>query len=174
MDILRWIYRRKKRPSISSVDELAQQAARLYVGLVERDGTLNATFRNIRARRYFLTRLENLNQQREKGDREAVELRGKISAIRERVYSSRLFPSTLKAIIFERDNYMCRLCLRDRENLQKAGLNLECDHILAWEDGGLTSYDNGQTVCSECNKAKHHAKHYLGLISRLHGGRSQK
>jgi hypothetical protein len=39
-----------------------------------------------------------------------------------------------------------------------AGLHLEVDHIQAFADGGLTTYSNGQTMCSECNKAKHHTK----------------
>jgi len=36
--------------------------------------------------------------------------------------------------------------------------HLEADHIKAWVDGGKTKLSNAQTLCSTCNKAKHHVK----------------
>jgi hypothetical protein len=166
-DIVQWWCRQIQRPASSSQDELTPQKAELYVGLLRRGVHDEPAFRTVEVPLYFLPRLKQMNSELEQRDRDAIELREKIRLIRDRVYASRTFPLALKAIIFERDNYTCRICLRDRVALQKAGLYLECDHILAWEDGGLTKYDNGQTVCCDCNKAKHHAKHYLGLITRL-------
>ena len=77
--------------------------------------------------------------------------------IEHKVYKQRTFPVTLKAIIFERDKYKCRICGRHRDKLKKKE-HLEVDHIKAWIDGGETTYHNGQTLCSSCNKAKHHVK----------------
>jgi 5-methylcytosine-specific restriction endonuclease McrA len=148
---------------------LTREKARLYIGLLHDDDGDRPVFRPVDAPRYCLVRLERENAKKEAHDRQLVALRDRINEIRGRVYSSRSFPSTLKAIIYERDNYTCQVCLRDRAELARAGLHLECDHILAWEDGGLTTYDNGQTICSQCNKAKHHAKTYLALVARLKG-----
>jgi 5-methylcytosine-specific restriction endonuclease McrA len=93
--------------------------------------------------------------------------RDELESYRRIVYSSRQFPPKLKAVIFDRDSYTCQLCGRNLDTLKSMGLHLECDHIRAWEDGGRTSYKNGQTLCSECNKAKHAAKHYLATLVEL-------
>ena len=77
--------------------------------------------------------------------------------IEHKIYKQRTFPVTLKAIIFERDKYKCRICGRHRDKLKKKE-HLEIDHIKAWIDGGETTYHNGQALCSSCNKAKHHVK----------------
>lgn len=93
--------------------------------------------------------------------------RDELESYRRIVYSSRNFPPKLKAVIFDRDSYTCQLCGRNLDTLISKGLHLECDHIRAWEDGGKTSYKNGQTLCSECNKAKHAAKRYLATLVEL-------
>lgn len=76
---------------------------------------------------------------------------------RNRDFKSRIFPPALRFSIFERDNYTCQVCGKHKSNLPKRE-HLEIDHIIEWEDGGKTSYNNGQTVCSSCNKGKHHSK----------------
>lgn len=175
--LFRWGYRHcvgseiLSHARVTAPDGMTRVKARLYVGLQREEKQQRdcAVFRDVEVPRYFLARLEQENKKREERDREALVLRERIKEIRARVYASRTFPVTLKAIIFERDKYTCRMCLRDRIELQKAGLHLECDHILAWEDGGMTTYDNGQTICSGCNKAKHHAKSYFGMVARLKG-----
>jgi len=73
-------------------------------------------------------------------------------------HKSRTFPSSLRQAIFERDNFSCRLCGIHKDKAIEKGLHLEVDHIVEWEDGGKTTYLNGQTVCSDCNKGKHHYK----------------
>lgn len=149
------------------VDQLAHVEAKYYVGLEHRNFDDQPVFMTVKVPRYFKDRLERVNTERERRDREALDLRDKIIAFRKRVYSSRTFPPALRAIIFERDSYTCQVCLRDRAALLARGLHLECDHIQEWEDGGQTTLDNGQTLCDECNKAKHHAKHYLGMIAHV-------
>lgn len=165
--VARWWCRIVERPAISSPDDLSRVKARLYVGIESTHCDEIAAFRDVMVPRYFLSKLVRLNAERETRDREAIDLRLRISIVRNRVYASRTFPASLRAIIFERDNYTCQVCLRGREVLKDGGIHLECDHVLAWEDGGLTTYDNGQTICSVCNKAKHHAKRYLGLVAHL-------
>lgn len=91
----------------------------------------------------------------------------RLEAIRERnhwkriIYSSRQYPPKLRHLIFYRDNYTCQICGRTKQQLIRENLHLEVDHIQEWEDGGETCYENGQTVCSECNKGKHFAKKYI-------------
>ena len=78
--------------------------------------------------------------------------------ITRRVYSERLFPPMLRHVIFERDNFTCQVCGKTRETLAFEGSHLEVDHVKEWEDGGLTCYDNGRTICADCNKGRHGAK----------------
>lgn len=66
----------------------------------------------------------------------------------------RFFKGKLRSKILERDGYKCKLCGKTPED----GIRLEVDHIIEFEDGGETTYDNGQTICSECNKGKSAAK----------------
>lgn len=166
-DILQWSFRDIKRPVVVQADGLASVKAKLYIGIDETNAEERAQFRDVEVPRYFRAKLEKWNREQEERDRDAIDLRLRISIFRRRVFASRTFPSFLKAVIFERDNYTCQVCLRNREILKAAGLHLECDHIVAWEDDGKTTYDNGQTICSDCNKAKHHAKRYLGLVAHL-------
>lgn len=70
----------------------------------------------------------------------------------------RVYTGTLRQLIFERDNYSCQCCGISKDKVIEKGIHLEVDHIIEWEDGGQTTYENGQTLCSECNKAKHRVK----------------
>jgi len=79
-----------------------------------------------------------------------------------KVYESRTFPSKLRNLIFNRDNFKCKVCNKHKDQLPE-NIFLEVDHIIEWQDGGETMYSNGQTICSDCNKGKHHAKKYLKL-----------
>jgi len=75
----------------------------------------------------------------------------------------RIFKGRLRQLVFEKDNFKCVYCGKGI----KDGVSLEVDHIKAWEDGGKTVYDNGQTLCSDCNKGKHHIKKYNNKIKEL-------
>jgi len=123
-------------------------------------------YRLIKVPCYFKEKAIAISAKREETARKEIEWRETVMKVRENKYG-RLFPKTLRAIIFERDNYTCQVCLKTREVLLKEGLHLQCDHIVAWEDGGDTCYDNGQTLCSGCNKSKHHSKKYLRSRSLL-------
>lgn len=139
--------------------------AQRYLGLCkDKYGEWSPLFDKIRVSRFFLKTLESRNKASESKDENERVLQDRIRAIRDRVYSSRTFPHTLKQIIFERDNYSCKICGRHLAHLTKIGLHLEADHIHEWEDGGQTTFKNGQALCSECNNAKHHSKVYF-----LHG-----
>ncbi|MDQ1817248.1 HNH endonuclease [Massilia sp. CCM 9210] len=167
----KWGWRRLHIRRSTSIDELTRERALMYVGLQhetdEGDPYDRGAFLEVQIPRYFRPRLEKWNKERQDRDRAEVKLRQQIAEVRGRVYSSRVFPTTLRTIIFARDNYTCQVCLRHRATLLAAGLHLECDHIDAWIDGGQTTYKNGVTICSDCNKAKHHAKAYLGIVGRL-------
>lgn len=145
-------------------DELSKVPARLYVGL---NRARQPLYRDVSISRRFLPSLEALNARRMAKDLEELKLREEILAVQGRVYQSRTFPATLKRIIFERDGYCCRACGKHREQLVAERSHLEVDHIKAWVDGGQTSYENGETLCRECNIAKHHSKGYLRKLSGL-------
>ncbi len=148
-------------------DNMDRVLDKLYVGLEQSpSGALLCGWRSVSIPLYFVKRLEQLNSEREARDRAEVKLVAQIALLRNKMYASRSFPSRLRLIIFERDKYRCRICLRDKETLRRLGRHLEVDHILPFIDGGKTTYGNGMTVCNECNIAKHHAKEYLsGSIS---------
>ena len=56
----------------------------------------------------------------------------------------------MRFLVMRRDNFKCKICGRRQED----GVRLEPDHILAWAEGGETTFDNLQTLCSVCNIGK--------------------
>lgn len=63
-----------------------------------------------------------------------------------------LMTATLRDNIKKRDNYQCCYCglgIEDEPNLL-----LEIDHIIPLSKGGLTTYNNLQTLCWKCNRSK--------------------
>ncbi len=63
-----------------------------------------------------------------------------------------LMTSQLRDIIKERDNFKCCFCslgISDEPNLL-----LEIDHRIPLSKGGLTTYNNLQTLCWKCNRTK--------------------
>jgi hypothetical protein len=65
--------------------------------------------------------------------------------------TGRSVPDRLRWRVFERDNFTCKACGRDRVN---DNVKLEADHIVAWTKGGETVLDNLQTLCRKCNSGK--------------------
>ncbi len=53
---------------------------------------------------------------------------------------------TLAARVFARDGLKCLRCGTDE--------NLTVDHVVAWSDGGPTTFENLQTLCLSCNVRK--------------------
>ena len=143
----------------------------VYGGYYLKDDSWVRSTKDFRLSQGFLatnkSKIDALFESRAKEDYRLLLLRERINVIRDRVYGTRTFPDPLKLIIFERDQYTCRACTRHRDVLRDVGHHLEVDHIVAWEDGGETTYKNGQTLCSACNKAKHHAKTYLTAVHHL-------
>jgi 5-methylcytosine-specific restriction endonuclease McrA len=67
----------------------------------------------------------------------------------------RFYTGRLRFMVLERDNHRCVYCGCGADEV-----SLEVDHKIAWIDGGKTTYENGQTVCADCNKGKHLIKSY--------------
>ena len=145
-------------------DKLDKIKARVYVGFEEQSGCFIAQYADVKISISYLEKLDNFNDKREAIDRENLELSYRIALFKNKIYASRFFPQKLKQVIFQRDNYSCQLCGKHRELLISEGLHLEVDHIIECEDGGQTTYSNGQTLCSACNKGKHHAKKLMQKI----------
>lgn len=62
------------------------------------------------------------------------------------------FTEAQKRCIYVRDKGMCRLKITcdGSEILGKENWSWHCDHKVAWDDGGLTSVENGQVSCIGC------------------------
>jgi 5-methylcytosine-specific restriction endonuclease McrA len=164
----RWAYFGFRQFRKSCPDNMDRVPTKLYVGLEQVScGNYLSEWRPVTVPLYFLEKLEELNSAREARDRREANLVVQIAVLRKKIYLSRGFPPRLRLIILERDNYCCQACLRDRETLFRFGRHLEVDHILAFVDGGKTTYSNGITLCSECNIAKHQAKRYLNATKAL-------
>ena len=58
----------------------------------------------------------------------------------------------LRFIVMKRDNFKCRNCGKSPATDPKIILHI--DHIKPWANGGETTLDNLQTLCSECNVGK--------------------
>lgn len=151
----------------SVLDDLEKVPSAKYVGLQDFGSQLVEDRIPVLVSRFFVPKLEELNRDRRESDLEELALKAKIAETRDKVYASRSFPVSLRAIIFERDGYCCQVCGKHKAELIKNGSHLEVDHIVPWVDGGLTTYDNGQTICSPCNKGKHHAAQYIAASRRL-------
>jgi ribosomal protein L37E len=54
--------------------------------------------------------------------------------------------------VWKRDNFRCRRC--GRSPAIHFGVVLEVDHIIPWVKGGKTTFENLQTLCSNCNRSK--------------------
>jgi len=110
------------------------------------------------AKAYILRVCEySMGQNEERKKNRMNVIRKKLYVFKNKDYGVRIYPKKLKYLILERDNFQCQICGIHKNNLKNKE-HLEIDHIIEWEDGGKTTYNNGQTICSGCNKGKHHAK----------------
>ena len=67
-------------------------------------------------------------------------------------YAKRPIPLKLRWQVFQRDNFVCKVC--GRSPATHPGVKLHCDHILAEVHGGKTILSNLQTLCDSCNLGK--------------------
>lgn len=63
-----------------------------------------------------------------------------------------LMTKSLREKIKERDNYTCQMC--NVSTREQDLLLLEIDHIIPVSKGGLSTFDNLQTLCWKCNRTK--------------------
>lgn len=164
----RWRKQNLAKHKSEAPDALERIEADLYVGLVERSPTsIVPEYRKIKIPRYFEASLKARNEKRLENDRRMISMVDEIATLRSKVYRSRTFPPALRSLIFERDGHRCMNCGKHREELVPLGLRLEVDHVVAVVDGGKTTYSNGETLCNECNIAKHHNKTYYNLMRKV-------
>lgn len=60
------------------------------------------------------------------------------------------FPKEVKEEIFKRDGYRCVVCGRGKED----SVEIDADHKIPLDKGGMNTVENGQTLCSEHNLLK--------------------
>ena len=108
--------------------------------------------------KWFLKKARAINKERAEEEKATFIERETFQRLTTRIYTSRNFPPKLRELIFIRDNYTCQNCGINKDNCLDKGLRLEAHHIIAYEDGGETCYENGLTLCSDCNKGVHHTK----------------
>lgn len=58
----------------------------------------------------------------------------------------------LRATVLIRDNCLCRMC--GASPAKDPAVTLHVDHIVPWSNGGTTTLENLQTLCSTCNIGK--------------------
>ena len=58
----------------------------------------------------------------------------------------------LRFVIMKRDNFKCQKC--GRSPATDPSIILHVDHKIAWANGGETTLENLQTLCSKCNVGK--------------------
>jgi 5-methylcytosine-specific restriction endonuclease McrA len=66
--------------------------------------------------------------------------------------TSRTINWRLRFIVMRRDNFKCKSC--GRSPATDPSIVLHVDHIKAWANGGETTLENLQTLCSKCNIGK--------------------
>lgn len=71
----------------------------------------------------------------------------------------------LRERIFERDEYLCQICLR--KGITKVvtlhgALAGVCDHVIPKAEGGTDDESNLQTICKCCDKIKTHEESMRG------------
>lgn len=149
-------------------DQIERVPAQLYIGIDDRG---QADFRSITVCRFFVPTLQKRNAERIAEDKKQLALRDNVLAVENKVYKSRTFPPSVRAMILARDGFCCQACGRSRDELMREGSHLQVDHKIAWEDGGETKYSNGETLCRECNHAKHTTKKFWHAKEALWGRR---
>lgn len=143
-------------------DEFKKDEIRWFHSWEKRNGRWVMLYKRLTVNRYFIVKARELSNQRMALEKELIDKKEEIDSMRN-VEQGRLFKGRLRHMVLERDNFKCVLCGRGVPN----GVSLEVDHIIAWVDGGKTVYDNGQTICSECNKGKHHAKKFNNKVKEF-------
>ena len=58
----------------------------------------------------------------------------------------------LMFLVMKRDRFTCRHCGRSPAKNPRVELNV--DHVVAWSKGGMTTAENLQTLCLDCNLGK--------------------
>ena len=58
----------------------------------------------------------------------------------------------LKFLVMRRDRFSCRHC--GASPAKDPGVQLQIDHVVPWAEGGPTTLDNLQTLCTPCNLGK--------------------
>ena len=74
------------------------------------------------------------------------------------------FSPSVKEAIFKRDNYRCVVCGHGKQD----GYEIHADHIRPQNEGGKSTLENGQTLCSEHNlmKKRYGTTDFLGRYSK--------
>jgi superfamily II DNA or RNA helicase len=75
-----------------------------------------------------------------------------LTALPDTVATNRELTEKDKEMVFKRDNYKCLCCGKEKTDGKR--IRLEVDHIIPVKFGGQTTFDNSQTLCDACNKAK--------------------
>lgn len=135
-DLFQGVYRQVRKKKILAKDNCSKVKKRMHIGMEMIDGEWEPIYIHVNVPAFFLEKFDERNTQRYEADTRQIEWKEKMLRIKNRIYSSRSFPAKLRAIIFERDNYCCRICGRHRDMVVSECGHLEVDHIHAWSEGG--------------------------------------
>lgn len=148
-------------------EELFENLERLWESLgrqprkIDFDNELSRLSYNLYKKRFGSLRkaleafVESLDQQQssEEGAQETSEASLSIQATAIRKHkTSRNINWRLRFLVMRRDNFKCRAC--GRSPASDPSIILHVDHVKAWSNGGETTIENLQTLCSRCNLGK--------------------
>jgi len=131
----------------NSEDQLTKVEVKYFDNFTKDGPSYYPEYKIIKVSNFFADNVKEKSELKEKLELERIKELDDFLIMRNKVYASRTFPQKLKIMIFERDDYTCQMCGKHKDLLIKEGAHLEADHIVEVVDGGLTTYDNGQTLC---------------------------
>lgn len=73
---------------------------------------------------------------------------------KEKALSIRLFSDNEKRVMYERQGGVCPMCRAQGESRRWEIEDMQADHIIPWSNGGHTTLENGQMLCSTHNREK--------------------
>lgn len=129
---------------------------------VKKDGKWFWNYKELKCNKYFAEKAEEISKHKRDAEFKIIQQKEELDKIKS-IEQGRKFTGRLRQLIMDRDEYRCVLCGRGVDS----GIKLEVDHIIQWSDGGKTVYDNGRTVCDECNKGLYHLSQYNKKVNEL-------
>ena len=125
-----------------------------FIGIKSARHGWEAEYEQVRIPAGISSKYEQIQQKKAQLALAAKQHQERIEHLNSLAKGKRSFSKGLRDLIFLKCDYRCCHCQRDNKELHSLGLRLEVDHIIEWQEGGKTSYENGQALCTDCHRYK--------------------